>query len=286
MTSDPTRLLDDPSVASSLRDDLASAVQVEVAGLDLAGGLHTLQHATATSTPAAGSSLATKLGLGAALGGGAVVLWLALGGDPSPKALTPAAEPIAAVERSSTGVAPANEGAGELPEQPASARGDAPASIPSPVESPATVDPRAHEDVDPSAHEDTQATTGSGPRHDSSHGNRSRHDDAHDPPEAPAGDDVLREAQLVAKARAKLGREPAAALALAEEAERDFPTGQLVEERRAIAIRALLALGRVDEAQRRAEPFLATYGRGAHAAAVRRSLAEARPTSETDSPRP
>lgn len=85
-------------------------------------------------------------------------------------------------------------------------------------------------------------------------------------------DDVLREAMLVAKARSHLARDPARALALAEEAERDFPRGQLVEERRALAIRALVALGRLDEAQRQAEPFLAEHGRGAHAAAVRRAL--------------
>lgn len=275
MTRDPTRLLDDPSVAPALRDDLSQAARVEVVGLDHAGGLAALQQAAAASAPTASTSLATKLGLGAALCGGAVALWLAWGGA-SPTAAPQVAGPVTAPELPARDPAPAEDGSEAAPE---------------PIEAPERADDRLAEpataadepepepvEPEPEPIEPEPVEPEPSSRSNAGHGARVHRDDpAPEPSAEPPVDDVLREARLVAKARSKLALDPAGALALAEEAERDFPEGQLIEERRAIAIHALLALGRIDEAQRRAEPFLSTYGRGAHAAAVRRDLAKAKP---------
>lgn len=272
MTSDPTRLLDDPQASAALRDDLASAVNVEVEGLDLAAGLGALRAAPAGASAPAGTSLLTKLGVGAVLAGGAVALWLGWG-DPSPRPSAPevvatAAEPAsgaatqqgAVAQDGAAGPAVVKPSLGPEPELAPAEPELAPAEPElAPAEPPTAIEPSS---PSPAGH---------------GHDKRSqRHDDRPDRSAAsPAVDDVLREAKLVARARSKLARDPAAALALTEEAERDFPKGQLVEERRAIAIAALVALGRIDEAQRRSVPFLAEFGRGAHAAAVRRALADA-----------
>ena len=103
-------------------------------------------------------------------------------------------------------------------------------------------------------------------------------------PAEPSVDDVLREARMVAQARASLAKDPSRALELTEQAEEEFPQGQLVEERRALAIRALAALGRHEQARRRADEFLARFGRGAHAEAVRRAVAPEAPAGEAPAP--
>lgn len=56
-------------------------------------------------------------------------------------------------------------------------------------------------------------------------------------------------------ARAALRTDPARALVLTEEHRRRFPRGLLAEERDAIRISALAALGRTEEARREAESF-------------------------------
>jgi len=282
MTIDPPRLLDDPSVDPALRGDLQHAVAAELHGLDLAAGLSQLRATTAGSTAASGSSLLAKLGLGTAVTGGAVALWLGLGG-PSPDPGGPAA----VAEATPTASDPASERAvdehapalgAERGPSTAPAIEPRPTVVPTEALEPEAVAPSAEPVPEPAAEPEPLAASPpdeADARSEQPGPDReSRRAAEPERRAASAGDDdgVLREARLVARARRALGRDPAAALALAEEAERDFPQGQLVEERRAIAIRALVALGRTDEATRRADPFLATYGRGAHAAAVRRAL--------------
>lgn len=285
MTSDPVRLLEDPSAGAVLRSDLVHAAEAELHGLDLAAGLAALQKATATvtssTTVVAGTSLLAKLGIGAAgVAVGAVALWLGLGGGGSgagdgdrvsPPAVVSAAEREVEEPRE-----PAARARGQGTETPLRA---APAPAPSEPVEPAAVEPEQAPDAEvgeaavgePDAAKPTARRKGATADRPAGASGKTGGADAR-PAADPTIDGVLREAKLVAKARSNLARDPSRALALAEEAERDFPQGQLVEERRAIAIRALVALGRVDEAQRRAEPFLAEYGRGAHAAAVRRAL--------------
>ncbi len=71
---------------------------------------------------------------------------------------------------------------------------------------------------------------------------------------------LARERALLDAARADAARgEPALVLEQTEQHARQFPQGRLSEEREALAVRALLALGRTDEARARAEAFRAAY---------------------------
>jgi hypothetical protein len=67
------------------------------------------------------------------------------------------------------------------------------------------------------------------------------------------------EAQLLRSARAALPSTPARALELTVEHERLYRSGMLVQEREAIAIEALMRLGRRSEATARADRFLARF---------------------------
>jgi hypothetical protein len=272
MTSDPVRLLEDPSAAPALRSDLVHATEAQLQGLDLATGLAALQKATAavtsSTTVVASTSLLAKLGIGAGVAAGVVALWLGLGGGDAPNTDEDERVVGPSVTAGSEPAAAPRAGVGHTAGMKSSAPSERlpqvkvePIAPPLPAE-PAVAEPAVAE---PAVAEPKPAS-------------RRKADRSPGVSKAgrvapPAIDEVLREAKLVAKARGNLVREPAQALALAEEAERDFPRGQLVEERRALAIRALVALGRLDEANARAEAFLAEYGRGAHAAAVRRALA-------------
>ncbi len=74
------------------------------------------------------------------------------------------------------------------------------------------------------------------------------------------GSQLARERALLDLARAAAARgEPALALAQAERHRQQFPQGRLAEEREAMAIRALLALGRRADARARADAFRASY---------------------------
>ncbi|WP_437908754.1 hypothetical protein WME95_13250 [Sorangium sp. So ce327] len=98
-------------------------------------------------------------------------------------------------------------------------------------------------------------------------------------PEATAaadGDDLVRESNLVDASRAALAQDPEAALAALERHQAEFPKGRLAEEREFIAIRALVRLGRADEARARAAAFLARYPSSSFADPLRRIVGAAR----------
>lgn len=98
-------------------------------------------------------------------------------------------------------------------------------------------------------------------------------------PEATAsadGDDLVRESNLVDASRAALAQDPEAALAALERHQAEFPKGRLAEEREFIAIRALVRLGRADEARARAAAFFARYPSSSFAEPLRRIVAAAR----------
>jgi hypothetical protein len=80
------------------------------------------------------------------------------------------------------------------------------------------------------------------------------------------------EIELIGRARAALPRDPAAALALLDEHRREFPRGALVEERDAIRVLALAALGRIEQARHEAQMFLRAYPFSPHAERVRRAI--------------
>lgn len=76
----------------------------------------------------------------------------------------------------------------------------------------------------------------------------------------PSASQLAQERALLDLARRAASRgEPAAALTLAEQHGASFPRGQLSEEREALAIRALLALGQRDRARARADAFRSRF---------------------------
>jgi hypothetical protein len=257
-SSDPTRLFDDPQVAASLRGDLAHAKAASVQGLDHAAGVAGLQAAIAAEAGAAtgaasGASSFSKVAIAILLvGGAAVAVWGATRGHD-------VVEPEVA---SATSVGDAAPHARSIEREPA------------PVE-PTRIEPAAAPVVIANEPAPAPEEDASEDDTDASKVSRSRATKVRKAvPEGDATDRVLREAQLVADARDALGHDPNAALTLVQQAAREFPSGQLVEEREAIAIRALAGLGRSEAARARAERFLARFGSGPHAEAVRRAIGD------------
>jgi hypothetical protein len=78
----------------------------------------------------------------------------------------------------------------------------------------------------------------------------------------------LDEPALMEKLRSDLRPNPASALALADEGERRFADSPHAEERRALAIQALINLDRIGAARSRAYEFLAHYPDGPYSAHV------------------
>jgi hypothetical protein len=80
--------------------------------------------------------------------------------------------------------------------------------------------------------------------------------------------DVETEIDLLRRAQQAMPARPAEALLAAEEHRRHFQGGALAQEREVIAVSALVALGRRDEARTRARRFVEAYPRSAHRAGV------------------
>jgi hypothetical protein len=78
----------------------------------------------------------------------------------------------------------------------------------------------------------------------------------------------LDEPTLMEKLRSDLQPNPASALALADEGEHRFADSPRAEERRALAIQALINLDRIGAARSRAYEFLAHYPDGPYSAHV------------------
>jgi len=85
------------------------------------------------------------------------------------------------------------------------------------------------------------------------------------------------ELSLLERAQQAVTRDPSAALLLCEQHAAAFPNGSFTQEREVIAIDALLRLGRIAQAQARADGFLSHYSDSAHAQRVRALLAKDRP---------
>ena len=80
------------------------------------------------------------------------------------------------------------------------------------------------------------------------------------PPSSPSRDQLTAERQLLDVARGALEREePQVALGAIARHERRYPNGALAQEREAIAIRALVLLGRTTEARARADRFRSRF---------------------------
>jgi RNA polymerase sigma-70 factor (ECF subfamily) len=87
--------------------------------------------------------------------------------------------------------------------------------------------------------------------------------------DAPATPDAMLELRGVAEAERALATDPAGALARVRALDARAPHGYLDEERRYVAIAALVKLGRLDEARALADAFLGAYPDGAFARRVR-----------------
>jgi alkanesulfonate monooxygenase SsuD/methylene tetrahydromethanopterin reductase-like flavin-dependent oxidoreductase (luciferase family) len=85
---------------------------------------------------------------------------------------------------------------------------------------------------------------------------------------ATAGRGPSDEPALMASLRASVKPDPAKALALADEGERQFGESPLAEERRALAIRALINLQRIGTARSRAYGFLVRYPNGPYSSEI------------------
>lgn len=87
-------------------------------------------------------------------------------------------------------------------------------------------------------------------------------------PKVPATPTPPDEAALMGKIRAEIKTAPQAALEETEEAERRFGESPMAEERRALAIDALINLQRIGAARSKATTFLERYPNGPYSAHV------------------
>lgn len=253
MSEDLRRLVEDDHTDALMRDDLRHAAAARVEGFDKAAGLAALTAAIAAqggATATAGLSGTTKIGLVVLVAGGTLALWLGLRGP------TESPEPSTVATF-------------DAPKK--SERGPSTPSVTTKLElAPAPADePPSLEATQPDPPMDARPKGSSG---------RTAKNKAGAPPSEPtpstqpSAADLLREAKLVAQARRSLTSAPAKTLELTAQGAKEFPHGQLVEEREALAIRALAALDRIDEARQRAQRFLRAHARGPHADAVRKAI--------------
>lgn len=80
------------------------------------------------------------------------------------------------------------------------------------------------------------------------------------------------EMRMLNRARTLLGEHPAEAIGVIDDHRRQYPEGVLREEREAFAIEALLALERVEEAERRYYDFLRAFPDSEHRAHLQRAM--------------
>lgn len=94
------------------------------------------------------------------------------------------------------------------------------------------------------------------------------------PPVDPSAErhDAPSEADLLGRAQAALKTDPARAMALVHEHSRRFPNGGLAQEREVIAVEALARLGRLSEAEQRADGFKERYRGSMHQRKVGEAL--------------
>jgi len=248
--SAPKRLLEDPETASALRADLQAAASHQV-NFDMAASLARFEATLATASAASVTGLSVhglkamlvKLGVGGVVVGGAVLgVVLFASNDPEPTVSVTTTGGVPTVAR----VAPAS------PASPQALR-TAPIESSPPVTAapdPAVLPPN------------TRRTAKAAPK-----------------PAAPTAprpedrDDLLqREVQQLRQIRQLVASNPGQALALANEGHRSFRGGVLYQEREALALQALSALGRKSELEARGERYLRAFPNGSFSTRVRQLL--------------
>jgi type IV secretory pathway VirB10-like protein len=253
--SEPTRLLEDPTVASTLQSDLASATaaspvvyQVEAglvrfqASMGASGAVPATSAATVAASSASGGAKLWLAAGGLAVAGGLALVLFGGGEQPQPPALQPAVA-VAEVDEAKQAAPPAEE-------VPKVEEAVAPAASPEPVPA---VEPEPEVEL-PAAKPASKKTRAV---------------------EESATSAFLREAKKVQQAKKALTSDPAKTLRLLRAVDREFPKGQLMEERAGLRVLALFGTGRADEGKRKAEAYLGRYPKGTLASRVRRALSEA-----------
>lgn len=86
-------------------------------------------------------------------------------------------------------------------------------------------------------------------------------------------DPLLREIAALDAARASLATDPAVALVLLDAQQKEFAAGQLGAERELLSVRALVRLGRLDDARTRGEAFMRAHGASPYGERMQRELA-------------
>lgn len=249
MSRDPVRLLDDPSVLPELRESLRHIERVPPVPYDAQAGLARFldslpKTAPVDPTPATSAGGATGL---AKLG--PLVLSLAIGGGIG------AIVGGALIWKALSVPAPA-------PSETATARVVSP---PEPAE--ASFEPR--NDVVDRVDASTEAASPSASRVSSP---------VRSPVEAPSRADMLREEMAhVAQMRSLVTSQPAKVVQMAGEGHKRFPKGLFYQEREALAIQALAAMGRRAEARTRGEQFLRAFPSSPMAERIRQASGSSGP---------
>lgn len=247
MSQDPVRLIDDPTVVRGLRDDLTTVAMVP-AKIDVDAGLRRLQEATRSPDGPGGRSSGPEKALGTSTKG-----WVAatLG------VTITAGLVVYALRAPSTVVAPTARPTvtDPIPQEPV--------AIPAPSSPPPT--PSADvPSIDVSSLPGVRVPSTAAPSAPSS--------TAAQGPEDGRASHLQEEMEHLRKLRAAASRDQSEALQLAEEGIVRFSDGMFGQEREAIAVEALVQLGRRDEAKVRGARFLARYPRGPFAERMRREL--------------
>jgi len=236
----PPRLLDDPEIGEALKKDLQCAVEHQF-DFDLAAGLTRFESAltgTATGSAAAQGALLKWLVVGAAGAGIAGALYLS--SQATPPAPAPSPQPVAVEETSAKPTAPEPS---EAPTQPEVIRAEE-----LEVEQAPKTPIKMAEKAAPAPSDETQ-------------------DDSESP-----NDLLQREVAHLKTVRRALASDPALALNLANAGHAEFKGGVLYQEREALALQALNALGRRAELEQRGERYLKSFPSGSFSDRVRGML--------------
>lgn len=229
---------------AELRDRTWAAITVRAAGGDLGPALGSEPHAVAGATAASKPLAMVAAGAATATALAAVVAWL----GPTEERIT-VVRPALRIER------PSIEHAPVVKQEPPAAEN---------AEPEVTIEVSEIVETDaPEGEDEVAAATVRKPNRSRAVGERAPTD---------PGPNLGPEVALMAEARSALGAgDPALAVELFQKHARRFPRGVFARERDVSWIVALCALGREDEAKRRAKVFLDRHGTSALADRVRRS---------------
>jgi hypothetical protein len=262
MSNDPKRLFEDPATSLKVRDDLERSIAAQPHEYDMAKGLSRLLAVTAVGSATASVASSAKAAWVASL-----VKW-GLWGGAAIVVTGVSAQLIVAHSHASDSAQSAVHAVRPLAVAPG---GDVPSTPPPASPTVATESPAI--EVPPPVPSPTAVSHG--PGHVREERGRVRPRERVDSPgarEQTSDESVAREVALLGRARAALTSDPAEALLLTREGQRDFPRGVLGEEREAIAVLALVRLGQRAEGAARGQEFLTRYPNGPFTERVRLAL--------------